>query len=131
MIEVNRTGHILYVKKYKECVAFYKNILQLNILFQIKELICFDFYGTYLMIELEVREEYLSLESAQRPYSCIRINVANVQEAANELILKNIKVDYKEYDWGKIAKFFDPDGNLLEFKDEEGFVKQIEDYKSP
>jgi lactoylglutathione lyase len=130
MIKVNRTGHILYVKKYKECVTFYKNMLQLNILFQIKELTCFDFYGTYLMVELEDREEYLNTISTQKTFNCIRINVSNVKDAANELISKNIKVDYREYDWGKIAKFFDPDGNLLEFKDEESFAKQIEDYKS-
>jgi len=57
------------------------------------------------------------------------MNVSNVKEIANNLISKNIKVDYQEHTWGTIAKFQDPDGNLCAFKDSIKFEKQIADYK--
>ena len=130
MINVERTGHILYVKKYTECVTFYKKILELEILFEQDGLTCFNFYGSYLMIEKEDRKEYLEIITSQKSFSCIRMNVSNVKQVANILLSKNVQVDYNEYSWGIIAKFFDPDGNLLAFKDEEGFLKQIQEYKS-
>ncbi len=129
MINIIRTGHILYVNNYCDCVDFYKDKLQLPILFQQEQLTCFDFYGTYLMIEQEDRKDYLQLKKPQKNFSCIRINVSDVQQVAILLSAKNINVDYNEYPWGKTAKFYDPDGNLLAFKDEEGFLKQLQEYR--
>ncbi|MBQ4820455.1 VOC family protein [Aquimarina sp. MMG016] len=129
-MKVKRTGFILYVKKYQECIEFYKNILELQVVFKNESLTCFDLFGTYLMIEIEDREEFLNLESNhKKAFGCIRINVDKVKEFSQHLKAKNIKVDYQEHSWGTIAKFLDPDGNLLAFKDEEGFAKQIETYK--
>ncbi len=51
------------------------------------------------------------------------MNVSNVKSLADKLIVKNIDVNYQEHSWGTIAKFFDPDGNLCEFKDSEIFEK--------
>ncbi|WP_103866616.1 VOC family protein [Aquimarina sp. I32.4] len=122
-----RTGLILYVKKYEECITFYNEIVELDILFKDTELTCFDLYGTYLMVEKEDRREYLQLkENFDKNFSCIRINVEHVKTIAENLINKNIDVDYQEHSWGTVAKFFDPDGNLLAYKDEESFMSQIE-----
>ena len=129
MIKAIRTGHILYVNNYRDCVDFYKDKLQLPILFQQEQLTCFDFYGTYLMIEQEDRKDYLKLKNPQKTFSCIRMNVSDVHNVATLLSVKNINVDYNEYSWGKTAKFYDPDGNLLAFKDEEGFLKQLQEYQ--
>ncbi|MFK7781046.1 VOC family protein [Psychroserpens sp.] len=129
-MDIKRTGLILYVKKYVQCIVFYKEILNLPILFQNKELTCFDFFGTYLMVEIEDRLEYLNNDPKSRNYSCIRINVRDVKQYSDRLKSQNISVDYQEHSWGTIAKFKDPDGNLIAFKDEDSFAKQIEDYKS-
>ena len=126
MIQVKRIGHILYVKNYKQCIRFYETILELAILFQNSTLTCFEFYGAYLMIEKEDREAYLNTTCNNKSFSCIRMNVSNIKEVSQNLQEKNIIVDYNEFDWGVTAKFYDPDGNLIALKDEEGFLKQIE-----
>ncbi|EZH72805.1 hypothetical protein ATO12_21990 [Aquimarina atlantica] len=128
-MKIKRTGIILYVKKYEESIVFYKTILELPILFQNNELTCFDLHGTYLMVEKEDREDYLKMtEINAKAFSCIRINVDDVQRVANDLKKKGVAVDYQEHHWGKVAKFYDPDSNLIAFKDEETFAKQIEEY---
>jgi len=127
-MKIERIGVILYVKAYQECVRFYTEILNLPILFQNEELTSFDLFGTYLMVEKEDRSAYLEDNSENRNYSCLRINVADVKGISEVLKKQNIQVDYQEHPWGKVAKFKDPDGNLIAFKDEESFVKQIEDY---
>ncbi len=129
-MDVTRTGIIFYVQKYRECLAFYINVLELDVLFKNDALTCFDLFGTYLMIEREDRPMYLSNERKmhRQNFSCIRINVTNVRQFVNRLTTKNVNVDYQEHDWGIVAKFFDPEGNLLAFKDEKTFAKQINDY---
>ena len=39
-------------------------------------------------------------------------------------------VDYQEYSWGSVAKFFEPDGNLSAFMNSEKKMKQIADFKT-
>lgn len=129
-MKIERTGLILYVKAYKECIDFYTEVLNLSILFQNEELTCFDVYGTYLMVERDDRTDYLEDSYELKNYSCLRINVSDVKSVSEELKQQNIKVDYQEHSWGKVVKFKDPDGNLIAFKDEESFAKQIRDYKS-
>ncbi|WP_323788369.1 VOC family protein [Psychroserpens sp.] len=129
-MQISRTGHILYVNNYEECIEFYGQSLKLPVLFKNEDLTCFDFYGTYLMVEKEDRQDYLNDHSEIRTYSCIRLNVDDVKQHSDKLKSQNIAVDYQEHKWGIVAKFKDPDGNLIAFKDEESFAKQIEDYKS-
>ena len=94
-MKTERTGLILYVKEYKKCVLFYDEVLNLSILFQNEELTCFDFYGTYLMVEKEDRPEYLEGGSEIKNYSCLRINVDDVKSIAEERFAKQIE-DYKK-----------------------------------
>lgn len=129
-MEIKRTGLILYVKNYDECLSFYSGILNLEVLFKNEDLCCFNFYGTYLMVEKEDRTEYLNLGlEHSKSFTCLRMNVENVKDFAELLTQKNIEVDYQEHSWGKVAKFKDPDGNLIAFKDEDGFVNQVEHFK--
>jgi len=129
-MKIERTGLILYVIKYDECVVFYKEILNLNVLFQNDDLTCFDFFGTYLMVEREDRNEFLESDfGIPEHFSCLRMNVTNVKEFSDQLKSKGVVVKYQEHSWGTIAKFKDPNGNLIAFKDEKGFAKQIEEYK--
>lgn len=126
-MKFDRTGIILYTLAYTECVAFYQDILGLPILFKTDNLTCFEFGGSYLMVELD--DEYEgNEESTARIKTCLRMNVPNVKALADRLTKHNINVDYQDHDWGTVAKFFDPDGNLCAFKDSAKFEKQITDY---
>ncbi|MEH6763693.1 MAG: VOC family protein [Aequorivita antarctica] len=127
-MKFDRTGIILYTLAYKKCVAFYKNTLELNILFQEENLTCFEFGNAYLMVELD--DEYNGTQTeAERIKTCLRMNVQNVKSLAEKLIAKNVIVDYQENPWGTVAKFFDPDGNLCALRDSEKFEKQIAAFK--
>ncbi len=125
----DRTGIILYVVHYQKCVDFYKNIIGLSILFSTTELSCFAFGDAYLMIELD--DTYNGEdETHSRIKTCLRMNVPNVKQFVDALKTKNINVNYQEYSWGTIAKFYDPDGNLCAFKDSYTFEKQIKRAKN-
>lgn len=128
-MNAERTGLILYVNKYEECVSFYSEILNLSVLFKNEALTCFDFYGTYLMVEKEDRIDYIGVISEKKNFSCLRINVNDVKSISDEIKAKNILIDYQEHSWGKVAKFKDPEGNLIAFKDEKRFAQQIKEYK--
>jgi len=127
-MEFDRTGLILFTIVYKKCVDFYENILGLNKMFESENLTCFEFGQSYLMVELD--DEYNGQKTGiERTKTCLRMNVLNVRILADKLTSKNIKVEYQEHSWGTIAKFFDPDGNLCEFKDSKKFEQQITDFK--
>ena len=109
-------------------MEFYENMIGLNKMFESKNLTCFEFGQSYLMVELD--DEHSGQKTViERTKTCLRMNVPNVKILANKLTSKNIKVDYQEYSWGTIAKFFDPDGNLCAFKDSKKFEQQILDFK--
>ncbi len=123
----DRTGIILYTIEYKKCVNFYQNILELTVMFEKENLTCFEFGGSYLMVELDTEYDALQTESG-RYKTCFRLNVPNVKERAAKLTAQNVTVDYQEHSWGTVAKFHDPDGNLCAFKDSDTFEKQVDDY---
>ncbi len=127
-MEFDRTGIILYTIEYNKWVEFYENMLGLNKMFESENLTCFEFGKSYLMVELGDEYDGQKTES-ERTKTCLRINVPDVKMLAEKLTSKNIKVDYQEHSWGTIAKFFDPDGNLCEFKDSKKFEQQITDFK--
>jgi lactoylglutathione lyase len=127
-MEFDRTGIILYTVAYKECVVFYEEILGLTKLFKTTALTCFEFGGSYLMVELDTT--YDGQKTAEeRTRTCLRMNVSNVRVLTEKLIAKDIVVDYQEHSWGTIAKFHDPDGNLCAFKDSKMFETQISAFK--
>jgi len=115
-MEVKTSGFILYTLEYKKCVAFYRDILELKILYKKEMLTCFDFYGSYLMVEVDDEHIGETASISARDRTCIRLNVDNVKEACKGLDQNNIPYDYAERDWGTIAKFRDPDGNLIGFR---------------
>jgi len=126
-MEFKRTGIILYTLEYVKCVEFYENILGLKKLFKNDTLTCFEFGESYLMVELD-NEFKTNKTKVNRIKTCLRMNVSNVKKLADKLAKNNIDVDYQEHDWGTIAKFYDPDGNLCAFKDSEKFEEQIRAY---
>jgi lactoylglutathione lyase len=91
-MKIERTGLILYVRAYEKCIAFYTDVLNLSVLFQNEELTCFDFFGTYLMVEREDRFEYLEDDSSIKNYSCLRINVDDVKTVSEDLKKQGVQV---------------------------------------
>jgi hypothetical protein len=53
MSNLDRTGIILYTIAYGACVAFYRDVLELEVMFSTEMLTCFSFGGAYLMVELD------------------------------------------------------------------------------
>jgi lactoylglutathione lyase len=128
-MEFDRTGIILYTIEYQKCVEFYEKIIGLTKMFETKNLTCFEFGNSYLMVELD--DEYDGTQNElERIKTCLRMNIQNVKKLADKLTEKNVEVDYQEHSWGTVAKFYDPDGNLCAFKDSEKFEKQISDFKA-
>lgn len=121
----SRTGFILYVDEYPECVAFYRGTLNLPVLFDGPELTCFEFGDSYLMVERDDEEHE---RGARHHRTCLRMNVPDVRAQAERLVAQDVEVDYQEHDWGTVAKFTDPAGNLCAFKDDARFEQQIRDH---
>ena len=124
-MEFQRTGLILYVHKYQECITFYRDILELPILFDTNMLTCFQLGGMYLMVEVD-DENPVPRQSDEVNRNCLRMNVHDVKKYTDRLSANGVEVRYGEYNWGTIAKFFDPDGNLIAFKDTEKFEQQVD-----
>lgn len=129
-MKFDRTGIILYAINYELCVDFYIDKVGLNILFKTEFLTCFEFGDSYLMVEPDDEEHISAQVEGVRDKICLRMNLENVKDVADRLRSKGVEVNYQEHDWGTIAKFYDPDGNLCAFKDSATFEAQIAQYKS-
>jgi len=115
-MEIEKTGFILYTIEYENCVEFYQNILGLEILYKKETLTCFEFGRSYLMVEIDDETNLTKATKPKRDRICLRINVTDVKQACKVLDANEISYDYNEFDWGTIAKFRDPDGNLVGFR---------------
>ena len=112
-MEIETTGIILYTRRYEETVRFYKKIFNLDTLYVKNNLTCLSFGASYLMIELDDDSNLkIKLRSCREKF-CLRFNVKNVKESTRLLKKQNIDFEYFEYDWGQLAKFYDPDGNSI------------------
>jgi len=115
-VEIVKTGFILYTINYEACVTFYEELLGLKVLYKKQTLTCFDFNGSYLMIEVDDETDQEISKVPTRDRVCIRVNVESVKKACEILDKNSIRYTYGEFDWGTIAKFRDPDGNLIAFR---------------
>lgn len=120
---ITRTGFILYVVKYTQCVDFYREVLGLPVLFATDSLTCFGFGGSYLMVEVD---DPRTQESKPEQVTCLRMNVPDVKACAELLEAAGVAVDLQEHPWGTVAKFEDPDSNLCAFKDDVRFDSQLQ-----
>lgn len=126
-MEFDRTGVVLYTLQYEACIHFYNNVLGLKSMFETESLTCFEFGASYLMVEKDESSTVSNDQVFERVKTCLRMNVPDVKKLAHLLEQQQVKVDYQEHSWGTVAKFFDPDGNLLAFKDSQKFERQIEE----
>ena len=127
-MNIVRTGIILNVEKFDECVTFYKNLFGLKVLFEEQygkfRLTCFEFDGSYLMVETDgfAKSEGKTLRENSTK---LRFNVSNIEEALKTINAYGIEAEIIEIDWGSTINIYDPDGNRVGIRDEATFKSQI------
>jgi lactoylglutathione lyase len=114
-MQIARSGIILYVEHYDQCVSFYRDQVLLPVEYVKETLTCFTFCASYLMIEQDGVSNSTEKTIAQNP-TVLRFNVSNVKTSADELRKRSVAVEELTFDWGKIGVFIDPDGNRCELK---------------
>jgi lactoylglutathione lyase len=123
-MNVARTGIILNTERYEACVAFYRDLFNLEIRHQKSDgdfrLTCFEFGGAYLMVETggvgRDREKEL-FENATK----LRFNVSDIHKALEAVRAYGIEAQIESYSWGKTINLCDPDGNRVGIRDEATF----------
>lgn len=108
-------GVILFTERYKECVSFYRDTLELPVWFEKEGLCCLHFGNGYLMIETDGYASTTHKTVAENPGK-LRFNVDDVDAAADLLAQRGVDVTLERFDWGYIGTFFDPDGNACGLK---------------
>jgi len=119
-----RIGIILFTEHYAACVAFYRDVLELPVAFQLDRadsmLTGFEFSGAYLMIEGGGRA-MAGGKTIADTQARLRFNVVDLESAIAELEAKGVAVERVDHPWGSVANFFDPDGNPCQLRTERGF----------
>ena len=127
-MDTQRYGIILNVENYYECVAFYRDVLDLKVLFSKIEgdfkLTCVEFGAGYLMIETEGFAEPNGKSIKACP-SKLRFNVADINVAMKRMENFGIPTELIESEWGSTINIYDPDGNRIGIRDEASFNRQI------
>jgi lactoylglutathione lyase len=116
-MNVAQYGIILFVEKYEECVAFYRDAVSLEVAYTKDSLTCFRFGSAYLMVEQDGVSSSQEKGRNQNP-TVLRFNVTDLEAAAVTLQGKGVPVERQSFVWGRIGVFTDPDGNRCELKSE-------------
>lgn len=127
-MKISRTGIILNTEKYDECIAFYKDLFNLNILFEEVDgdfrMACFEFGGSYLMIETGGIANDIG-KSVSENATKLRFNVTDIDMALEKLQACGIEAEIRRHHWGSTINIYDPDGNRVSIRDESTFVDLI------
>lgn len=116
-LSVVTPGIILGTQNYEACVAFYRDVIGLPVWYSKPNLVCLRFGSGYLMIEHGgVAVAGRRKTNTENP-TMIRFNVTDVEASAEGLRARGVEVVVKQYDWGTVGTFLDPDGNACELKD--------------
>ena len=123
-MDIARHGIILNVEKYRECVAFYRELFGLKVLFETPDLTCLEFGSCYLMIEKEGVANPRG-KSMDENSTKLRFNVPDVERALQKVRAYGIHAAIERHPWGSTINLHDPDGNRIGIRDEAGFVDQL------
>ena len=127
-MKIARTGIILNTEKYEECVSFYRDLFNLKIIYtegnQIDGITCFDFFGSYLMVETGGYSNPIG-KSKKENSTKLRINVEDIEKSLIDIKAFGIDAKIIKNDWGSTINIFDPDGNRIGIRDEQSFSKQL------
>ncbi len=123
-MQFSKAGIILFTRSYQDCVAFYREVLGLPLMFQFDRadstLTCFGLGGAYLMVEPGGPPISESDRGGESPVK-LRFNVENVEISAMELRTKGVEITLRHHGWGTTAEFADPDGNRCALRSDQGF----------
>lgn len=108
-------GVILFTENFELCVQFYEHTLGLQVIERTQDLVSFRFGGSYLMVERGGHGSPTQKPRRQNP-CVLRFNTDDMDTAIELLNAKGLDVQPQTFDWGTIAAFTDPDGNLCELK---------------
>jgi catechol 2,3-dioxygenase-like lactoylglutathione lyase family enzyme len=113
-MNIRATNTILYCKKWRECVVFYRDKLLLPVNFENDWFV--EFYlrdGSYLSI---ANEERATIKSSKGNGITITLCVNDCHESWEQLTASGIMPeDVNNNPWGgKSFFFYDPEGNRLE-----------------
>jgi len=123
-MNLSRTGIILNTENFEACVAFYRDLFRLPILFQREGLTCFDYMGSYLMIETAGTARPAGKSIAECPGK-LRFNVPDIEAALQAVRAHGIDAHIERHDWGTTINIHDPDGNRIGIRDEALFLQQL------
>ena len=114
-MEFHEFGLILFVELYEECVAFYRDILQLEIRNEKETLVTFEIPNGYLMVEQGGVGSEQEKSRIQNP-AVLRFDVGTLAPSVKNLEARGVHFSKRSLacDWGTIAVFNDPDGNRIE-----------------
>ena len=117
-------GIILNTEHYAACVAFYRDILGLPVLFEkaskTERLTAFDLGGTYLMVEPGGRADAQGKTAETCPVK-LRFNTSCIADDIVHLRKHGLAVAHHRHAWGETAEFHDPDGNRCALRNIAGF----------
>ena len=125
-IKPSKTGIILVVNNFDECVAFYRGLFGLKVLHEKIQgdfrLTCLEFGDGYLTIETDPSAPATAAEKTinQNPTK-LRFNVRDIDAALKTLLDLGIEAKIEKYEWGSTINLVDPDGNRVGIRDELGF----------
>ena len=119
--KIRTHGIILRTERFEACVAFYRDTLELPVWYEKPGLACLRFGDGYLMVETGgVARD--GRKSQSENSIMLRFNVDDVAAAAEELRRRGVLVNVETFSWGTVGTFFDPDGNVCEFKNADDAV---------
>ena len=127
-MQISLTGIILNTEKFDECVAFYRGLFDLPVMFHETNgdfrLTCLEFGGSYLMIETGGIAKNGG-KSISENSTKLRFNVADIDAAMAKVTAFGIEAIVQKPDWGSTINLHDPDGNRIGIRDEPAFVRQF------
>ncbi|MDH3762113.1 MAG: glyoxalase/bleomycin resistance/dioxygenase family protein [Gammaproteobacteria bacterium] len=132
-MQIARTGIILTTEGYDDCVAFYRDLFSLPLLFQQQQddfrLGCLDCNGACPMIETGGHARPAGKTIAQNA-SKLSFNVTSLKVALQTIRNRGIAAEISVNDRGSTIDLFDADGNRAGIREKPGFAAQIDNRKS-
>lgn len=114
-LEIVTPGLILGTERFDACVAFYRDVIGLPVWYEKPGLVCLRFGDGYLMVEGGGVARDGRKRQDENP-TMLRFNVADVAAEADKLRAAGVDVAVRQFDWGLVGTFVDPDGNACELK---------------
>ena len=120
-MEIARTGVILNTENYDACVAFYRDLFNLEFISEKEEnngfkLTCLSFGDSYLLIETEGFAK-TSGKSIKENCTKLRFNVIDLEAALATTKAYGIDAEITINSWGNTINIHDPDGNRVAIRE--------------